>query len=180
MCPPRVHPYRCLPTLANTRLPGVVPKLKEHLNYLMKYLPPSPPGKNNLHVEPIEKSFHRSPCPSPTPIFQQLYLAVAHWERYLRDSPDFLRYLSTESGVEPQSGAVTPAGIDDDVFDEDGTMHSVERRRGSLQVAFPLVSGNGKWEYSDEERHRRRSSPAEFNKECGTSGITIRISDDRC
>ncbi|XP_062558053.1 oxysterol-binding protein-related protein 8 isoform X3 [Armigeres subalbatus] len=156
-----------------------VPKLKEHLNYLMKYLPPSPPGKNNLHVEPIEKSFHRSPCPSPTPIFQQLYLAVAHWERYLRDSPDFLRYLSTESGVEPQSGAVTPAGIDDDVFDEDGTMHSVERRRGSLQVAFPLVSGNGKWEYSDEERHRRRSSPAEFNKECGTSGITIRISDDR-
>lgn len=30
----------------------------------------------------------RSPCPSPTPLFQQLYLAVAHWERVLAESPD--------------------------------------------------------------------------------------------
>nr|XP_029723351.1 oxysterol-binding protein-related protein 8-like isoform X2 [Aedes albopictus] len=150
-----------------------VPKLKEHLTYLMKYLPPSPPDKNNLQVETIEKSFRRSPCPSPTPIFQQLYLAVAHWERYLRDSPDFLRYLSTESGVEQQSGSLSPAGIDDDVFDENGGFPSYERRRGSLQVGFS--PGHD----ADEQRARRRSSPAEFNKECGTSGITIRISDDK-
>lgn len=144
----------------------------------MKYLPPSPPDKNNLHVETIEKSFPRSPCPSPTPIFQQLYLAVAHWERYLRDSPDFLRHLSTESGVEQQSGSQSPAGIDDDVFDENGAFPPFERRRGSLQVGVSPVAT--RLDSVDEQRARRRSSPAEFNKECGSTGITIRVSGDQC
>ncbi|XP_065088867.1 oxysterol-binding protein-related protein 8 isoform X2 [Ochlerotatus camptorhynchus] len=146
-----------------------VPKLKEHLNYLMKYLPPSPPESKTLHVEPIEKSFHRSPCPSPTPIFQQLYLAVAHWERYLRDSPDLLRYPNDQ-------GTLSPAGTDDDVFDENDDF-SIGSRRGSLQVGYSPGPHGKLLESTDEQRQRRRSSPAEFNKECGTSGITIRISD---
>lgn len=32
--------------------------------------------------------FPNSPCPSPTPIFQQLYLALSHWDRLLAESPD--------------------------------------------------------------------------------------------
>lgn len=34
--------------------------------------------------------FPNSPCPSPTPLFQQLYMALAHFERM---SPDFLTLL---------------------------------------------------------------------------------------
>ena len=35
--------------------------------------------------------FPNSPCPSPTPIFQQLYLALSHWDRLLAESPDLLK-----------------------------------------------------------------------------------------
>ncbi len=35
-----------------------------------------------------KSSFPYSPCPSPTPIFQQLYLALAKYERMFSDSPD--------------------------------------------------------------------------------------------
>lgn len=34
--------------------------------------------------------FPNSPCPSPTPIFQQLYLALSHWDRLLAESPDLM------------------------------------------------------------------------------------------
>ncbi|XP_058811906.1 oxysterol-binding protein-related protein 8-like isoform X2 [Topomyia yanbarensis] len=142
-----------------------VPKLKKHLNYLLKYLPPSPTDEENLHVEPGQSPFPPSPCPSPTPIFQQLYLAVAHWERYLRDSPEFMRHRDQYG-----SGTLSPSAIPDDVFDESG---GAERRRNSLQVG--LTPGGP----TADEKIRRRSSPAEFNKECGrhsASGVTIRVS----
>ncbi|XP_055645249.1 oxysterol-binding protein-related protein 8 isoform X2 [Toxorhynchites rutilus septentrionalis] len=131
-----------------------VPRLKEHLNSLMKYLPPSPPNKQYLHVEPIEKSYPRSPCPSPTPIFQQLYLAVAHWERYLRDSPD-------PHGTRSAQSCLYSASDTDDVFDEQATTCCIDVRRTSLQVGNLLAGG------SEEEKQRRRSSPAEFSKQCG-------------
>lgn len=35
-------------------------------------------------------SQYRSQCPSPTPLFQQLYVAVSHWERVLADTPELL------------------------------------------------------------------------------------------
>lgn len=42
--------------------------------------------------------FPNSPCPSPTPLFQQLYLALAHFDRV---SPDVKRLVSKkESGNE--------------------------------------------------------------------------------
>ncbi|XP_038105461.1 oxysterol-binding protein-related protein 8 isoform X3 [Culex quinquefasciatus] len=146
-----------------------VPKLKEHLNYLMKYLPPSPPDKRHLPVVSIEKSQPRSSCPSPTPIFQQLYLAVAHWERYLRDSPELFPRSPGRFDEDDQlrSGMLSPS---DDVFDEAG---DIGRRRSSLQVGFSPA----RQVYSTPgEKQRRRSSPAEFSK--ANSGITIRISDD--
>ncbi|XP_055542855.1 oxysterol-binding protein-related protein 8 isoform X2 [Wyeomyia smithii] len=148
-----------------------VPKLKEHLNYLLKYLPPSPPDKNNLRVEPFKKSYPRSPCPSPTPIFQQLYLAVAHWERYLRDSPEFIRHRDADQDT------LSPCS-NDDVFTE----HSCsDQRRNSLQVG--LSPGASFDRDGAETRTRRRSSPAEFNKQPGRllsdNGITIRVLDSQ-
>uniref|UniRef100_A0A182MUS2 Oxysterol-binding protein n=1 Tax=Anopheles culicifacies TaxID=139723 RepID=A0A182MUS2_9DIPT len=174
------------------------PRLKEHLNYLLKYLPPSPPEKNNLRVETIEKSLPRSACPSPTPIFQQLYLAVAHWERYLRDSPEFFRCRSVDVGgpfrrrMPSSSGTVSPAGADGDeeedeeVFkassQDDGAMLMAGgKRRNSYQVGSNIVlaaSDAGKLMAANgSEKLRRRSSPADFSK--GHHGITIRISDDQ-
>ncbi|XP_061497349.1 oxysterol-binding protein-related protein 8 isoform X2 [Anopheles gambiae] len=172
------------------------PRLKEHLNYLLKYLPPSPPEKKNLRVEPIEKSLPRSACPSPTPIFQQLYLAVAHWERYLRDSPDFFRCRSVDVGgplrrrMPSSSGTVSPAGADGDEEEDeevfrcggrdDGTMLMAGgRRRNSYQVGTVAeTSDTGKlMAVNGSEKLRRRSSPADFSQ--GHHGITIRISDDQ-
>lgn len=134
----------------------------------MKYLPPSPPDKRHLPVVSIEKSQPRSSCPSPTPIFQQLYLAVAHWERYLRDSPELFPRSPGRFDEDDQlrSGMLSPS---DDVFDEAG---DIGRRRSSLQVGFSPA----RQVYSTPgEKQRRRSSPAEFSK--ANSGITIRISD---
>ncbi|XP_041788177.1 oxysterol-binding protein-related protein 8 isoform X2 [Anopheles merus] len=172
------------------------PRLKEHLNYLLKYLPPSPPEKKNLRVEPIEKSLPRSACPSPTPIFQQLYLAVAHWERYLRDSPDFFRCRSVDVGgplrrrMPSSSGTVSPAGADGDEEEDeevfrcggrdDGTMLMAGgRRRNSYQVGTAAETGDTckLMAVNGSEKLRRRSSPADFSQ--GHHGITIRISDDQ-
>lgn len=32
--------------------------------------------------------FPQSPCPSPTPVFQQLYMALANFDRLTQESPD--------------------------------------------------------------------------------------------
>ncbi|XP_035897955.1 oxysterol-binding protein-related protein 8 isoform X2 [Anopheles stephensi] len=159
------------------------PRLKEHLSYLLKYLPPSPPEKQNLRVEPIEKSLPRSACPSPTPIFQQLYLAVAHWERYLRDSPDFFRCRSVDIGgpvrrrMPSSSGTVSPTGDDDEyeeVFrsEDDGAMLMAGgKRRNSYQVGSSIVPPASAADASKlmavngSEKLRRRSSPADFSKD---------------
>lgn len=37
------------------------------------------------------KTQKKSPCPSPTPVFQQLYLAIANYERLLSESPDSMK-----------------------------------------------------------------------------------------
>ncbi|XP_052868675.1 oxysterol-binding protein-related protein 8 isoform X1 [Anopheles cruzii] len=166
-----------------------VPKLKEHLNYLLKYLPPSPPDKQNLRVEPIEKSLPRSACPSPTPIFQQLYLAVAHWERYLRDSPEVLRCRSVDFGHQLSTSSSPGA---DEVFDrlqEDASAAMLiagGKRRNSFQAGsrFDVPQENGVVDggcrdsnpVADLRKLRRRSSPADFSK---CHGITIRVSDDQ-
>lgn len=97
---------------------------------------------------------------------------MAHWERYLRDSPDLPRYNNEQR-------TLSSPGTDDDVFDENDGFSS-GMRRGSLQVGCSPGPHGKLLESADEQRRRRRSSPAEFNKECGTSGITIRISDGQC
>uniref|UniRef100_A0A182JBS4 Uncharacterized protein n=1 Tax=Anopheles atroparvus TaxID=41427 RepID=A0A182JBS4_ANOAO len=162
-----------------------VPRLKEHLNYLLKYLPPSPPDKRGLRVEPIEKSLPRSACPSPTPIFQQLYLAVAHWERYLRDSPDLFRSRSVDVGQQRMLQASPGEGDEEDEDEDsvflDGNWRATgERRRNSYHVGGGPTDasdgGSNLMQVVGSEKLRRRSSPADFSKD---HGITIRISGDQ-
>lgn len=70
------------------------------LSQLLKYRPQTPPQDccplPRLSVDylqaPKPQSPH-TPCPSPTPFFQHLYLAVAHWERCMSDSPDYIKDL---------------------------------------------------------------------------------------
>lgn len=72
------------------------PSTKNQLSkpqFLAKYIPPTPPPENRqslIRPQTISRSVSRSPCPSPTPLFQQLYHAVSHWERIMADSPDEL------------------------------------------------------------------------------------------
>lgn len=55
--------------------------------FLAKYIPPTPPD-NRISSNDLRRPITNSPCPSPTPIFQKLYIAVSHWERILADSPN--------------------------------------------------------------------------------------------
>lgn len=58
--------------------------------FLAKYIPPTPPD-NRISSNDLRRPITNSPCPSPTPIFQKLYIAVSHWERILADSPNLLK-----------------------------------------------------------------------------------------
>lgn len=61
-------------------------------------------------------SSSNSRCPTPTPIFQQLCLAVSHWEQVLADSPDFIkekyRRLSLKAAKKFKYGVHEEAGYD--------------------------------------------------------------------
>lgn len=50
------------------------------------HIPPPAPADFHLHPPPTGMS----PCPSPTPFFQQLYHAVAYMERELNESPSHM------------------------------------------------------------------------------------------
>lgn len=92
--------------------------------FLAKYIPATPPPSYN-RAEPKKRksigilgsplkgsSFEgddesgASPCPSPTPLFQQLYAAVSYWERMLAGSPELMREvlgkLSPDLGQEEE------------------------------------------------------------------------------
>lgn len=74
--------------------------------FLAKYIPATPPPLKMSSEDGLKRRkmlFRRSPshsrsgaddnspCPSPTPLFQQLYAAVSHWERVLAGSPELLK-----------------------------------------------------------------------------------------
>lgn len=48
------------------------------------------PRPNNIVIAGKKIYFPQSPCPSPTPAFQQLYMALAHIERLTQESPENL------------------------------------------------------------------------------------------
>lgn len=85
-----------------------------------------------------------SPCPSPTPLFQQLYAAVAHWERVLSGSPELLREVLGK--YSPDSGT----GDEPEVKMRTATsMHNLTVKAG----------GDEKGQWDREVSIRRRSSP---------------------
>lgn len=74
--------------------------------------------------------FPNSPCPSPTPIFQQLYLALSHWDRLLAESPDLLKQ-SSELDVNANANGLQRSNSFNHNIDSDksGTKSPVNRRR---------------------------------------------------
>lgn len=81
--------------------------------FLAKYIPATPPPaiafdkrRQSTFGSPTSSQGSRagesgvppSPCPSPTPLFQQLYAAMSHWERLLADSPELLKELTVLKG----------------------------------------------------------------------------------
>ncbi|KAK2575022.1 hypothetical protein KPH14_008769 [Odynerus spinipes] len=92
----------------------------EHVVSLSKYAPRSPttPQRRLLSCpQPISPTIARHPksvCPSPTPMFQQLYHAVAYWEKQFRDKsptpatePEII--VSSISVDEPDGGGTHPS-----------------------------------------------------------------------
>lgn len=63
---------------------NIVPK---SLSPLLKLLPINA-SFDDTDGQIKKNIFPNSPCPSPTPIFQQLYLALANWDRLVSESPD--------------------------------------------------------------------------------------------
>uniref|UniRef100_A0A336KJY0 Oxysterol-binding protein n=1 Tax=Culicoides sonorensis TaxID=179676 RepID=A0A336KJY0_CULSO len=87
----------------------------EHANLhpvLLKYLPASPrtPKLRTTSLDSRRGSVYpNSPCPSPTPVFQHLYFALAQWERCLSESPDYIKdlfNLSKDTDGRPRSNSM--------------------------------------------------------------------------
>lgn len=132
---------------------------------------PSPHHTNNLLWNWTNSISSRSgigsPCPSPTPLFQQLYAAVSHWERVLAsESPDCpttvcrqqivdhlerlspIGKMSYTSDVMSVGGGGSGGGCDDD--DEEGSndtaspMHHRNHHRVlTLQHSSTTYSSSG-------------------------------------
>lgn len=84
--------------------------------FLAKYIPPTPPD-NRISSNDLRRQITNSPCPSPTPIFQKLYIAVSHWERILADSPNILhekhRIIKDLESLGTQNNCFFPSSRDD-------------------------------------------------------------------
>lgn len=103
---------------------------------------PTPRHPNGLTPSPSQ---YRSQCPSPTPLFQQLYVAVAHWERVLADSPE----LPIERNQIVRDLERLPAGklchtrdADSDYDDEEGSNDTASPLRSRLDVFGGGTSGS--------------------------------------
>lgn len=116
-----------------------------------------------------------SPCPSPLPIFQQLYHAVAYWERILTDSPDSTRKYSLDNNLGLKFGSLDDP---DETDDEHSNTNSpkIDKMKKRFSVNFAEISENKK------HHERRKSSPADLtsseDKNKKQSFIKIRIVDD--
>lgn len=114
-----------------------------------------------------------SPCPSPLPVFQQLYHAVTYLERILSDSPDkCTRKYFLDNNLSLKFGSL------DETDDENSSNNSprVESMKRGLSVNLSEIN-----EIKDLYQ-RRKSSPAELplseDKNKKQNFIKIRIIDD--
>lgn len=146
--------------------------------FLKKFIPVTPKEKRHCqNFSYLDKPLldSSSPCPSPTPIFQQLYQAVAYWERFLSDSPEKLRRkLSLDLGTKFGSSLDEPDETDDEHSID--TSPNVENMKKRHSVYFSEITETKKF------GERRKSSPAELTlsevKNKKQNFIKIRIIDD--
>lgn len=130
--------------------------------FLAKYIPATPPPpphdasaqrKRSLAVfgSPQKGSLDDggrsySPCPSPTPLFQQLYAAVAHWERVLAGSPELMKEVLGKYSADVTGGE----GGEDNGLELKKRTSSMYNLSGTVDAADKLQR---------EMSIRRRSSP---------------------
>ncbi|KAG4075696.1 hypothetical protein HA402_003521 [Bradysia odoriphaga] len=113
--------------------------------FLAKYIPPTPP-ENRISSNDLRRQITNSPCPSPTPIFQKLYIAVSHWERVLADSPNVLhekhRIIKDLESLGVQSNCFFPNRDEgDDTDDECSNEPSPIRYSAENVNAIRLMDG---------------------------------------
>lgn len=100
-------------------------------------------GGSPLKGGSLEDGQSPSPCPSPTPLFHQLYAAVAHWERVLAGSPELLKEVLGKYSPDLADGGGEGPGLD--LRKKTASMHN--------------LSVNGMDTMQRELSLRRRSSP---------------------
>lgn len=115
-----------------------------------------------------------SPCPSPSPIFQQLYNAVAYLERFLSDSPEKCsRKVSHDLGL--KFGSLDEPDETDDEHSNDNSP-SIKNLKKRHSVYSSEITEDKKF------CARRKSSPADLtlseDKKKKQNFIKIRINDD--
>lgn len=105
-------------------------------------LSPTPRNPNGLTPS---SSQYRSQCPSPTPLFQQLYVAVAHWERVLADSPELpieRNQIVRDLERLPADKLCHTRDADSDYDDEEGSNDTASPLRSRLDVFGGGTSGS--------------------------------------
>lgn len=116
-----------------------------------------------------------SPCPSPSPIFQQLYHAVAYCERFLSDSPEKCSRKLSLGHLSLKFGSLDEPDETDDENSNDNSP-SIENMKKRHSVNFCEITEDKKF------FDRRKSSPAELtlseDKNKKQNFIKIRIIDD--
>lgn len=132
--------------------------------FLAKYIPATPPPLNRsedgsrqtpplaLKQQGSVDEGRASPCPSPTPLFAQLYAAVAHWERVLAGSPDLLNEVLGKYSPELKDSARSEVGS---ASGGGGGAGELKKRTTSMHNLRVDSSGNLQRDVSI----RRRSSP---------------------
>ena len=115
--------------------------------FLAKYIPPTPPQSRGTSNKDFQQSVLRSQCPSPTPLFQQLYIAVSHWERVLADTPDLLKEkdkLIRDLENLPQATASRSRSRDEGEDTDDECSAEASPKRHCLNVFSPSLNGSSR------------------------------------
>lgn len=115
--------------------------------FLAKYIPPTPPD-NRISSNDLRRQMSNSPCPSPTPTFQKLYIAVSHWERLLADSPNLLnekhRIIKDLENIGAQSNRFFPSRDEGDDTDDECCSNEPSPIRFNLENVNAMRFMDGK------------------------------------
>lgn len=83
--------------------------------------------------------FPQSPCPSPTPVFQQLYMALSHFDRLVRqESPDILKFMNEQMSPKMRSNSMSNV-IDRNNSKNDNERELMNNRRQSYPMSLSSV-----------------------------------------